>query len=76
MSNATDRSCRARTAGGRRPAGVASVVLARLEQLAGGLGTSALALLVLVWTAATAVLCLLGIGVLVLPVVSGGAGTG
>lgn len=53
--------------GARSAARVARTVLAGVEQLAGGLGTAVLALLLLVWSAATAVLCLVGVGLLLLP---------
>ena len=38
-----------------------------LEQIVGGLGTAILALAALVWTAAVAVLCLVGVGLLLVP---------
>lgn len=44
-----------------------AVTLTALEQLAGGLGTALLALTVLLGLAATAAACLIGVGLLVLP---------
>lgn len=58
----------ASAAGRHGPARVASNVLAGLEQLAGGLGTAAVALVLLLWSAAVAVLCLVGVGLIALPV--------
>jgi signal transduction histidine kinase len=46
----------------------AGTTLVALEQLAGGLGTALLALCVLVWLIATALACLIGVGLLVVPV--------
>jgi signal transduction histidine kinase len=56
-----------RDAAGAPLRAAAQRALAAVEQLAGGLGTAALALLLLVWTAGVALLCVAGVGLLLLP---------
>ncbi|MEU2349775.1 sensor domain-containing protein [Modestobacter sp. NPDC049651] len=49
------------------PTRVLGRALQAIEQLAGGLGTAALALLVLLWTAVAGLLCAVGVGLALLP---------